>query len=311
MVPEVRRLFDRAAIMSQTERRDLVSSKDRKHPTEYTRPCKEATDIPITMAATRRQDIMDSLTNLLQSLYGIPPQKVQIEWGISNRSPATAGRMSALYGQTGKSLFDADQQYNSPISIDYCVRLLWWETVWELEDASVTMKKGHDEAKVHLRERMTHSLDENNQLHREDGAAIIDPNGDKRGQYYWHGDHVDANLFTNPKGADLRQVTREPGFSLIGGWAGLAQHEASTLIAQKGYATLMECGGSKTWYYEQALRRDGAKDYKGRKYHTKPDRFLYDPSGISGWVSKEVRTIPGAQRSLLRKKLTQYNSGRK
>jgi hypothetical protein len=313
MTPDVRRLFDKAAMMSQSERRALMEGREKKHPTEYTRHytfC--ATTEPIRMPDNRRQEVMDSLTQLLQSLYGIPHKTVSMEWGQKPSHQYSYRNGSALFGVHGKSIFDYDGQYNSPISIDYCVRLLWWDTVWELEDCRIAMKKGHNGADVVLKERKTHYLDDGKKLHREDGPAILDPNDPRRKQYWWHGDQVDEALFINPSGARLQQVTREPGFSLIGGWEGLTKHNEAILVQQRGDVKLMEVGGSKTYYFESAIRRGEGADYKGRRYHTKPDRFLYDPkAGMSGWVSKEVKTIAGAQRSLLRKKLTQYNKGRK
>ena len=157
--------------------------------------------------------------------------------------------------------------------------------------------------KVELHETATKWFDETGRLHRTGGPAVISPGGNDR--HYYHGDAVDARVFKDPMSIPVAELLRDPTFSAIGGFPALAKNPHFSCIVSEGDVGIYEGGGVMTYWNRYRMDKGDPPQKGARIWSVKPKRFLLDPKGISGWVSNSVTTIAGAQRSLLRRKLTQ------
>lgn len=132
--------------------------------------------------------------------------------------------------------------------------------------------------------------------HRSEGPAVFDSQL-RQSEYYLAGYPVSPALINEPEICKVEEVIQEPGFTHIGGWAGLARHPTFRLIAESNGARLCAAPDVPTKSVKYGFPGE-------RKVHKKGRRFLYDPHGHSGWVPKSVKTVRGAKNSLLRRKLT-------
>jgi hypothetical protein len=272
------------------EQREVFAKELSQHPESHIRRNNEPDAVHPT--AERKIQIEESIIDLIRQLYGIKWQKISLVWDAPSRAQIYSGRYNSALSKPNNTLLD----------IATTAMTLWALAHQEVSDIllqQVTNATDNTLINITLRERATHWVDENDHLHREHEPAIVSSDGN---QYFWHGTPIQENVYKNPENVSWRTAIKDPVFSLLGGFTGLIKNIAVTCIAHDGVVGLYEGGGQKTWRAEYAEKQ--GRNHTGYMWARKPSRFLHDPQGISGWVSNNVKTIAGAQRSLLRLKLT-------
>lgn len=306
---KARDYFEKAFAMPYHERKD-IAQRASLHPKAYTLTDGNAPG-PVLMPTEKRQEIERAIVDFGRLLYGIPDETpFTTQWlGDGNtRNPLEMAGYNVYKSEPegwpilrfdpttwSVEYLDAAKTARFLLRLDYpCV-----------QNATVAVKRwsnGERRAIFYLAEAPTIYVDANGRRHREQGPAYIDcVNG--TAQYFYHGERVNPDVIRQPESVAAHHLVENPGFSMVGGFAGLTKLPQFKCIARgpKGEG-LYQGGGQMTWWAQREVQ--GGRTPTGRIWTQRPAQFLYDPNGMSGWVSSNVKTIPGAQRSMLRLKLT-------